>query len=633
MCCCPLVYVGAYGVVVSATDQQTNREVAIKRIATVFDSIGEATRILRELKFLRLLRSHENVISILDVLLPSDTERFRDVCVVFELMPTDLQCVLRSPLQVTLSPDHQRFIMYQLLAGLAFLHASNVLHRDLKPANILINDACEVRICDFGLARAAFATTPGSDGRDPTETVFWTDYVATRWYRAPELLLSAYTSYSTAIDLWSAGCIFAEVVSGGVPLFPGLNNRDMLSRQVALLGTPARSAMETVRDTAAKRYLLSLPASAGGGPNALAAALPSADPNAVRIIRRLLAFDPRARASAAELLGDPWFAEYRAEDVGRVAYMPPGSPLQRAEFEFERYKLDAEQMRWLFLKEMAVYHPAQAHVILRSLPQTVDEEEAAPEAPSAAGGGAAAAAAAPPAEPSLEYAVPSEAARFRATMLAVQSGAEPPPGWTSLPTQTMHGMVGGAVDPLLDNHNRAARARGQAAAAKAVAEAAAAGAPTATATATAATAAATTPTNPSAAAAGAPPSNAGVLAHGTVNDGGGGAPGMDGAGAPIDSLSPIPSYMDDGDGGGDGGGDVGGVGGSGGRGLGGGSNAVGCGNGGGGMGGGGGSGGAEDMALTSPLMVVPPPVWPAPGPSSERADGGGGGACDDMARG
>ena len=581
---------GAYGVVVSATDRQTNREVAIKRIATVFDSIGEATRILRELKFLRLLRSHENVITILDVLLPSDTEKFRDVCVVFELMPTDLHCVLRSPQQVTLSPDHQRFIMYQLLAGLAFLHASNVLHRDLKPANLLINDACEVRICDFGLARASFATTPGRDGRDPTETVFWTDYVATRWYRAPELLLSAYTSYSTAIDLWSAGCIFAEVVSGGAPLFPGVHNHDMLSRQVSLLGAPAPSAMSTVRDTAAKRYLLSLPATDAGGN--LEAALPDTDPNAIRLIRRLLAFDPRARASAAELLDDPWFAEYRADDVGRVAYMPPGSPLPQGEFEFERYNLDTEQMRWLFLKEMAVYHPSQAHIILRSLPQTVDDDEEPPPRslpPPYGGGGyppaygavgsngggpAAARVAGAVAEPSLEYAVPSEAARFRATMIAVQSGAEPPPGWTSLPTQTMHGMVGGAIDPLMDGHNRAARARAQQAAAAAAAAAAiaAGGGPEDAAAASAAAMAAW-----GGAGGGLPTGQAAA------------APAMEAtAAAAADIEPPLPSatYMED-----HGGATVGAA-----------------------------PGRVEDVAFSSPMAVVPPPVWPATGSPEERGD-------------
>jgi serine/threonine protein kinase len=141
---------GAYGIVCSAIDNTTGEKVAVKRIMKVFDEIPEAVRILRELKFLRFLREHENIIKIKDVLLPGDRDNFNDVFVVFELMPTDLNRVLRS--KIELSSEHIRWLMYQLLRGIHYLHTARVFHRDLKPNNILINAECDLRICDFGMS-------------------------------------------------------------------------------------------------------------------------------------------------------------------------------------------------------------------------------------------------------------------------------------------------------------------------------------------------------------------------------------------------------------------------------------------------------------------------------------------------
>ncbi|GAB0497556.1 hypothetical protein MMPV_008891 [Pyropia vietnamensis] len=247
---------GAYGVVVSATDTRTGEEVAIKRIVCVFDEPGESTRILRELKFLRLLAAHPNIITLRDVLLPADPTTFNDVFLVFELLPSDLSRVLRCAHLVRLSIAHKRSIMFQLLRGVAFLHGSAVYHRDIKASNVLLDDDCRVRICDFGLARALLPGTPAPTAGGPA----WTDYVATRWYRAPELLLSpAAVAYSTAIDVWSVGCIFAELLCNGAPLFPGVDRQDMISRMAALLGVPSATYISGVADAAARRFLASIP--------------------------------------------------------------------------------------------------------------------------------------------------------------------------------------------------------------------------------------------------------------------------------------------------------------------------------------------------------------------------------------
>lgn len=125
-----------------------------------------------------------------------------------ELMETDMHRVIRTQ---DLSDDHCQYFIYQTLRALKAMHSANVLHRDLKPSNLLLNANCDLKVCDFGLARSAASQDDNSG--------FMTEYVATRWYRAPEIMLT-FKEYTKAIDVWSVGCILAEMLSGK-PLFPG----------------------------------------------------------------------------------------------------------------------------------------------------------------------------------------------------------------------------------------------------------------------------------------------------------------------------------------------------------------------------------------------------------------------------
>jgi thiamine kinase-like enzyme len=154
---------GSYGVVGSAIDTHTGERVAIKKINDVFDHISDATRILREIKLLRLLL-HPDVVEIKHIMLPPSRREFRDVYVVFELMESDLHQVIKA--NDDLTPEHHQFFLYQLLRGLKYVHAANVFHRDLKPKNILANADCKLKICDFGLARVSFNDAPTA--------IFWT---------------------------------------------------------------------------------------------------------------------------------------------------------------------------------------------------------------------------------------------------------------------------------------------------------------------------------------------------------------------------------------------------------------------------------------------------------------------------
>ncbi|KAF8060610.1 MMK1 [Scenedesmus sp. PABB004] len=294
---------GAYGVVCSARNLETNEKIAIKKIASCFDSAVDAKRVLREVALLSHLR-HENVVALRDVLPPASPGAFRDVYLAYELVDTDLHQIIRSPQQ--LSPDHVSYFIYQVLRGLKYVHSANVLHRDLKPSNLLVNANCDLKICDFGLARC------GAD-----EAVGMTEYVVTRWYRAPELLLSC-SDYTAAIDVWSVGCVLAELL-GRKPLFPGKDYVQQLDLITKVLGSPGEEDISFVGSEKAQRYLRGLPQRP---PADLAALWPDADPQALDLLSRMLVFHPARRVSVDDALAHPWLAALHDESDEPTADAP-----------------------------------------------------------------------------------------------------------------------------------------------------------------------------------------------------------------------------------------------------------------------------------------------------------------------
>ncbi|TVU28279.1 hypothetical protein EJB05_19790 [Eragrostis curvula] len=320
---------GSYGVVCSALDTHTGEKVAIKKINDIFEHVSDATRILREIKLLRLLR-HPDIVEIKHILLPPSRREFRDIYVVFELMESDLHQVIKA--NDDLTPEHYQFFLYQLLRGLKYMHTANVFHRDLKSKNILANADCKLKICDFGLARVAFHDTPTA--------IFWTDYVATRWYRAPELCGSFFSKYTPAIDIWSIGCIFAELLTGK-PLFPGKNVVRQLDIITDLLGTPSPEAISRIRNEKARRYLSSMRRKK---PIPFMQKFPNADPRALSLLERMLAFEPKDRPSAEE-------------NIAHVDREPSAQPVTKLEFEFERRRVTKEDIRELIYREILEYHP------------------------------------------------------------------------------------------------------------------------------------------------------------------------------------------------------------------------------------------------------------------------------------
>uniref|UniRef100_A0A7N4NSV3 mitogen-activated protein kinase n=1 Tax=Sarcophilus harrisii TaxID=9305 RepID=A0A7N4NSV3_SARHA len=210
---------GAYGAVCSAIDSRTGTKVAIKKLYRPFQSELFAKRAYRELRLLKHMR-HENVIGLLDVFTPDDTlDDFTDFYLVMPFMGTDLGKLMKHE---KLSDDRIQFLVYQILRGLKYIHAAGIVHRDLKPGNLAVNEDCELKILDFGLARQADSEMTG--------------YVVTRWYRAPEVILN-WMRYTQTVDIWSVGCIMAEMITGKI-LFKGSDHLDQLMEIMKVTGTP-----------------------------------------------------------------------------------------------------------------------------------------------------------------------------------------------------------------------------------------------------------------------------------------------------------------------------------------------------------------------------------------------------------
>ncbi|OMO60605.1 hypothetical protein CCACVL1_24014 [Corchorus capsularis] len=318
-------------------------------MANIFEHTSDATRILREIKLLRLLR-HPDIVQIKHIMLPPCRREFKDIFVVFELMESDLHRVIK--LNNDLSPAHHQFFLYQLLRGLKYIHTAHVFHRDLKPKNILANADCKLKLCDFGLARVSFTDVPSA--------IFWTDYVATRWYRAPELCGSFYSKYTPAVDIWSVGCIFAELLTGK-PLFAGKNVVEQLDLVTDLLGTPSDETIARIRNEKARNYLNSMRKKK---PIPFSKKFPNVDPLALNLLQRLIAFDPNDRPSAEEALADPYF-----HGLANVDIEPSMKPVSKLEFEFERRKLTEDDVRELIYREILEYHPQMLQEYLQGKDQ------------------------------------------------------------------------------------------------------------------------------------------------------------------------------------------------------------------------------------------------------------------------
>jgi mitogen-activated protein kinase 1/3 len=215
--------------------------VAIKKIGAMKANMM-ALRTLREIRILRFL-NHENIIGINEI---AEYNSYGEVYLIQPLIENDLQKVLCTR---NFNDHTTAFITYQMFRGLKYLHAALIIHRDIKPGNVLIDSRCNIKICDFGLARVY-------NDLDEKDDHGLTEYVVTRWYRAPEVMMAA-KCYDKSIDVWAVGCVLAELMSKTTPrtLFPANNYVEMLQMMVELLGTPTDNDLSYVSNPKARTFI------------------------------------------------------------------------------------------------------------------------------------------------------------------------------------------------------------------------------------------------------------------------------------------------------------------------------------------------------------------------------------------
>ena len=429
--CQKLLGKGSYGAVCQAIHKPTGTKVAIKRMEGVFEDETDCKRILREVKLLRRMR-HPYVVNLLDIIEPSDRDEFDILYIVLEYAESDLKKVIKSAIHLQIA--HIKTVVYNLLCAVRYIHSADVLHRDLKPANVLINEDCTVKLCDFGLARSIAGVQSaswiisgkqkakseeeekvGADDEDfalagsSVQKIHHQDtgeaeeeaksaedkkkaiknrlvrtknkrksmkreltgHVVTRWYRAPELILLE-KDYGPAIDVWSIGCIFAELLGmmkenaptylDRRPLFPGkscfplspdkkptekrhgfpFSNQDQLSVIFSVLGTPSEDDLSFVTDQKAIEYLNSF--SRKDRKN-LREMYSGCGDDAIDFLDKCLQFNPYFRIQVDEALNHSLFEDIRKQENELSAE-------NQICFDFEKESLDKDKLRELFLEEI-----------------------------------------------------------------------------------------------------------------------------------------------------------------------------------------------------------------------------------------------------------------------------------------
>ncbi|KAJ6629894.1 kinase-like domain-containing protein [Mycena sp. CBHHK59/15] len=282
---------GTYGVVYKARDLTTNAIVALKKIRLEAEDEGVPSTAIREISLLKELKD-EHIVRLLDIV-HADQKLY----LVFEYLDVDLKRYMENGNRdhAPISPAIVKKFTHQLTSGLLYCHAHRILHRDLKPQNLLIDRAENLKLADFGLARA-FGI--------PMRT--YTHEVVTLWYRAPEVLLGS-RHYSTGIDMWSVGCIFAEMAMAGQPLFPGDSEIDQIFKIFRILGTPDEERWPGVK--ALPDYKATFPQWAA---QELARVVPALDKDGIDMLQATLAYDSGKRISAKRALVHPYFADYKS---------------------------------------------------------------------------------------------------------------------------------------------------------------------------------------------------------------------------------------------------------------------------------------------------------------------------------
>ena len=314
---------GAYGVVFKATDKKTKEIIALKKLYDAFRNDTDSQRTFREVMLLQELNGHENIIRLLNVI---KAENNMDLYLIFEYMESDLYNVIRANI---LQDIHKRYIIYQMLKALKFIHSADIIHRDLKPSNVFINSDCSIKLGDFGLARTL-------QNRKNGFLPIVTDYVATRWYRAPEMLLGA-TNYSKAVDMWSVGCILVELMTAK-PLFPGKSTKNQIMLVLEVTGIPSKEDFEIVKENTGLQidweiFPLKMVK------KSIKSIMPGSPSDAVDLVKKLLCFNPDQRLTVEQALEHSYLAGFHSEEDEYICDRKITIPLDdNKKYKIEEYR-------------------------------------------------------------------------------------------------------------------------------------------------------------------------------------------------------------------------------------------------------------------------------------------------------
>jgi len=390
---------GSYGYVwvAAPTGPSEHTKVAIKNVKGIFNNHKEARRMLRELRLLRKLSACDNIVGIIDILPPRSLEEFNSLFIALEYVTSDLGKLLRT--SQFWEKDHVTWILHQILLGVKFMHSAKICHRDLKPANILVNrEKC--CICDFGLARSWMVNSshepnPWSNDRVSSgatscvtpvlravrrkyRTKDWmkrtpTRHVVTRWYRSPEIILEEQDwEHMGGIDIWSVGCIMAELMNmdeGNCPallmrkaLFPGsssyplsprsseddveLQNTDQLEVIFKVIGTPTEEEIDGFTKHEVKKRLEKFGKNPGQDFRLL---FPVSPDDHVDLLKKLIMFDRRKRFTVEQALAHEALQHWRKPQQEQVC--------EPEVFEFENHDLSTDELRDLLVEEVLLYNP------------------------------------------------------------------------------------------------------------------------------------------------------------------------------------------------------------------------------------------------------------------------------------
>ncbi|KAJ5116104.1 mitogen-activated protein kinase Hog1 [Penicillium angulare] len=293
------VELDAFGLICSAKDRILKKVVAIKKLTRPFGSATLAKQAFRE------------IIGLSDVFISPK----EDLYIVTELMWTNLQqLIAKGPVH----DDFAKYFTYQVLRGLKYVHSAGIIHRDLKPSSLLINENCDLRICNFGHARLQDRQMTG--------------YVATRYYRAPEVMLN-WQEYTEKVDIWSTACILAEMLRGK-PLFPATSHTEQFNLFVQLLGNPSERTVEKIKNKNTRGFVQNLPQCKR---EPFKEVFPEINSSVSDLLERMLLFDVDDRISTEKALAHPYMAPY---------HDPTDEPVVESKFDWRFDNADVSISAW-----------------------------------------------------------------------------------------------------------------------------------------------------------------------------------------------------------------------------------------------------------------------------------------------